>query len=810
MSGIKLDAALIEGFAGTFLSPGYDNPKPTPQFHREVWEMCASDEQYIAVAAPRGHAKAQSVDSKVLTPDGWVRLGDIRRGDKVIGRGGRPVTVRRAFRVSRMRMFRVTTRDGRTAVCNIGHVWEVECPSNRKGKIQQKTLDEIMTNWKVDRYDKRTGKTFTEYRYRIHPETVRFEERDLPIDPYTLGAWLGDGHSASGRITSADPEILAYMPYPTKKYSKKYLYGVEGLTTKLRELGVLQDKYIPEEYLRASVDQRLRLLQGLMDTDGTVHRDGRIAYLGSSRKRLVEGAVALIRSLGGCATVSGGWTTCGEKRFYAWRVSCKLPKGMNPFRLKRKAEKWAGSTTVASYIVAIEPLEEMYGRCIQVEGGTYFTDDYLMTHNSTCVTHDYIMAAVMFRVRDHVLIVSDTEGQAAQFLGDIKVELEENQALREQFGVGRMLKDSERELVCEMNDGYQFRIVAKGSEQKVRGLKWRGKRPNLVVGDDLENDEIVMNRDRREKFRNWFFNALLPCGGDDCLFRIVGTILHLDSLLQRLMDDDAWTTKLFAAHNRDFSEILWPEKFSRKRLEAIRQRFINQGMPDGYAQEYLNTPLDEENMYFRREDFIPIPDGFDGPYNYYIGGDFAISQKKRADMTSFTVGGITSDEWLDIVDNRKGRWDADEIIREMIALHRAYTNAQGVPPVFLLEQGAILKAIGPSLERAMAEQRVYLNMELFVPVADKQARARSFQARHRARKVRFRKDADWYPGYEDTLLKFPRGKHEDDVDSTALIGLGLDKMIEAPYSDEIAEEEYEDFLMESGAGDTGRNPVTGY
>lgn len=429
---------------------------------------------------------------------------------------------------------------------------------------------------------------------------------------------------------------------------------------------------------------------------------------------------------------------------------------------------------------------------------------------STCVTHDYVLAALMFRVRDHVLIVSDTEGQASQFLGDIKVELLENEALRAQFGVSRLLKDTERDLICEHEDGYQFRVVAKGSEQKVRGLKWRGKRPNLVIGDDLENDEIVMNKERREKFRNWFFNALLQCGSDTCLFRIVGTILHLDSLLQRLMEDDTWESRLFAAHNRDFSEILWPEKFSEERLKMIRQGFINQGSPEGYSQEYLNTPLDEENRYFRREDFQPIPEGFKGPYNYFIGGDFAISQKKRADQTSLTVGGLTSDGWLDIVDNRKGRWDADEIIQELIALHIAYTNEQGVPPVFFLEQGAILKAIGPALERAMRERGVFLNIELFVPVADKMARARSIQARHKSRRMRFKKEAEWYPDYEDTLLKFPRGKFDDDVDSTALIGLGLDKMVEAPYDSEIIEEEYEEFLLSSGEGNDGRSKVTGY
>ena len=95
------------------------------------------------------------------------------------------------------------------------------------------------------------------------------------------------------------------------------------------------------------------------------------------------------------------------------------------------------------------------------------------------------------------VIVSDTEGQSVQFLGDIANELETNDGLREAFGVKKFLKRAETDVIVMMDDGWRFRIIAKGSEQKVRGLKWRNKRPDLIICDDLENDEIVMNPDRR-------------------------------------------------------------------------------------------------------------------------------------------------------------------------------------------------------------------------------------------------------------------------------------------------------------------------
>jgi hypothetical protein len=100
---------------------------------------------------------------------------------------------------------------------------------------------------------------------------------------------------------------------------------------------------------------------------------------------------------------------------------------------------------------------------------------------STCVTHAYVLAEVLFRCSQFVVIVSDTEGQAADFLNDIRVELTENEVLVELFQVAKMVKEAATDIIVEMIDGYQFRIMAKGSEQKVRGLKWRAKRPDLIV-----------------------------------------------------------------------------------------------------------------------------------------------------------------------------------------------------------------------------------------------------------------------------------------------------------------------------------------
>ncbi|MBL4591179.1 MAG: phage terminase large subunit [Phycisphaerales bacterium] len=415
---------------------------------------------------------------------------------------------------------------------------------------------------------------------------------------------------------------------------------------------------------------------------------------------------------------------------------------------------------------------------------------------------------MLFRKAKFVLLVSDTEGQAVQFLGDIKIELTENESLTGLFGKVTLIKDSEANIIAQMEDGYQFRIIAKGSEQKVRGLKWRNRRPDLIIGDDLESDEQVMSKDRREKFRNWVYKALLPCGSDTARVRIVGTILHMDSLLERLMSDSSWKTRRFAAHNEDFSEILWPEKFSKERLLKIRQGYIEQGMPEGYSQEYLNYPIDEENAYFRREDFLSYNvEDLDGVHLYYYSAiDFAISDKERADYTVIITVGIDSDNKMYVVDVRRGRWDSLEIIEEMFSVHARYK-----PEIFTLEAGAIQKAIGAFLKKEMYDRSIFLNLNPLVPVRDKQTRARSIQARMRMGGIYFNKEASWYADLESEMITFPRAAHDDQVDALAWIGLSLDKYIEGKTSAEAVDDVYEEELEDKDDYEfSGRCADTGY
>lgn len=452
---------------------------------------------------------------------------------------------------------------------------------------------------------------------------------------------------------------------------------------------------------------------------------------------------------------------------------------------------------------------------------------------STAITHCYVLASVLFRDRSFVVIVSDTETQAVFFLNDIKKELQENEELVSLFGISRFVKDAESDIIVEFKDGEQFRIVAKGSEQKIRGLKWDGQRPDLIVCDDLENDEIVLNQERREKFKRWFYGALLPCRSDRGIVRVIGTILHLDSLLERLMPPDwskftvheplksysiqkdsfaKWKSVRYRAHNEDYSHILWSEKFSSQDLRDIRQQYVEQGIPDVYSQEYLNYPIDESLAYFKKSDFVEmreadyenIKSGYK-ELNYYIAGDLAISEKERADYSAFVVGGLDSENKLYILDVIRGRFDGRQLVDIIIDLQRQYD-----PQLFVIEKEKISKSIGPFLREAMFTAGVFPIIEEILPSVDKETRGRSIQGRMRVHGVRFAKKHEWYGPFEAELLTFPRGRTDDQVDAFAYLGLALDKFITARSMEERRDEEFEEERKASEHYEKGRSKLTGY
>lgn len=449
---------------------------------------------------------------------------------------------------------------------------------------------------------------------------------------------------------------------------------------------------------------------------------------------------------------------------------------------------------------------------------------------STALTFDYILAEVLFRSSDYVILISSTEDKASEQLSNISDELHDNIALREEFGVQEFETDGKQDIIVVMEDGHRFRVLARGAEQKIRGAMWKGKRPNLIVCDDMEDDEQVESKDRRAKFRRWFFRAAKQALSKSGKIRVHGTILHEDSLLARLRKNHEWRFLFYKAHTNfdDFSNILWPEQWTEEQLRAKQRELIGDGDAAGYSQEYLNDPQDSALAFLRKDDFIPMSeDDYDTPKRLVVGWDFAVSKADIANRTSCTVAGVDSLNLVHFVDFHVGRWNPTASPAERgRATHNSQVfgwldllfqvQSRWKPDTHFVEGGVIWNSVMNMVYQEMQKRNQFLNIVVLNPIKDKATRGRSLQARHRAGVTRWNTKAEGFESARDEMLKFTGGaqaKLDDQFDSAATVCLGLDQQPLLDEEDFYTEEEQaleHGYRTRGGSVQSGRSTVTGY
>lgn len=347
------------------------------------------------LADDMGLGKAQPLDAKILTPDGWRRMGDMAVGDLVIGSSGLPTRVTGVYPQGLKQIFRVGFSDGSSTECCDEHLWSVNTPvrKRRGAKMRALTLSEIRADL-VDAAGNRKH-----YIPLVSP--VAFASKDLPINPYLLGVLLGDGSTKYHytRFSSIDDEIIdAVREAIPGDLAVKYQSGCDysivskhagapnAVRRALDSMGLAgkgsDNKFIPEIYLTASISQRTDLLQGLLDTDGYVAKDGTIQFSSNSIV-LAKGVGDLVMSLGGCARFTVKTSASGKPHHL---VTIVLPDDVAPFRLARKLERHKPRVKYQPCrgIASVTPVGTKLAQCISVEAEDhlYVTDDYILTHNT--------------------------------------------------------------------------------------------------------------------------------------------------------------------------------------------------------------------------------------------------------------------------------------------------------------------------------------------------------------------------------------------------------------------------------------------
>lgn len=429
---------------------------------------------------------------------------------------------------------------------------------------------------------------------------------------------------------------------------------------------------------------------------------------------------------------------------------------------------------------------------------------------STSITHACILCEALQGVAGYFVIVSDTEEQAKEFLGDIKSELRDNERLIADFDIKPLIKDTETDVICKTGDGIIFRILAKGAEQKIRGRKWQGKRPDRIIVDDLENDEMVESKDRRRKVMRWFQRALLPAGSDNCRIRVLGTILHEDALLVRLISNPLWNVKVYEAHNDDFSKILWEDRFPKGRLMSIRSQFMHEGDIDGYNREYRNIAVSDEGAFFKKEWLRrATPEQLQRARKFgkiIVSTDFQVSKATHADYSAIGIIALDESGLAFLLRVIRTRLDSGEIIDLLFELNEEYH-----PDSFLIEKGTIEKSIGPILKNEMVSRQKYLDIRTVAPSQDKKARAKGIQKILRNGGMLFDWDMEGWDDFFDEITRFDRAKYDDQVDMLSLYGLMIDKFVAPPDEEERENADYENRIhADASEFDSERDDVTGY
>lgn len=352
-----------------------------------------------------GSGKAQPLSSKILTPSGWVPMGQIKVGDFVIGRNGLPTKVTGVYPQGMKEVFEVSFSDGSRTQCCEDHLWSVITPRDKhRGKgFKTVALKDIK--------DQLVGENGN-HNFQVPMVcSVEFTPTPTVLDPYLLGVLLGVGSFGPKSVTfsSADQfvvdSIKAALPsnlsvkflgrcdYRISKVEKTR--AANELLDQLRVLGLggkkSHEKFVPKSFLYNSAECRLNILQGLMDTDGFVSSDGMSVQFYSTSRQLAEDVQELVRSFGGKATLSPkqtSFTYLGVKKMGkpSYVVTISAPPGLNLFRLPRKLSRIRERTKyqpIRSMTSAVSVGHEVV-QCISVDAADhlYVTDDYIVTHNT--------------------------------------------------------------------------------------------------------------------------------------------------------------------------------------------------------------------------------------------------------------------------------------------------------------------------------------------------------------------------------------------------------------------------------------------
>lgn len=745
----------------------------------------------IAVSVGPQFGKALAVDTPIPTPQGFTPIGALCAGDTVFDEQGRPCSVVAKTPVWRDRpVYRVHTDDGFSVVADAEHDWRVRL--SRSHPVYHRKTTRFLAERNAERNPllAPSGATVT-------PDV------DLPVDPYVLGVWLGDGKSADGSITAVGADgafierEIQSLGYSTRKRTDPTTFCVLGLTRQLAEMNLLRNKHIPLRYLCASAGQRLALLQGLVDTDGFVAPAGGVEFCNTNAE-LARGVRTLAVSLGvksqmyyGRALLYG--QDCGPK----YRVRFCLD---NAARLPRKKNLCRRLTRCGGRYLTFSEETPADTVCIEVDSPSHqflCGEGMIATCNSDVLSRSG--PAWIQGLFPHANQILGTYNQPmANEFGDAVREIMESPFYKQVFP-GTVLRKKQTDLLVTTANG---RMAFVG-----RGGSGTGKPADFFWVDDPIKDDLEAQSDLiRNEAWNWFNKVAMTRCHARSIVMVVHTRWHQDDLIGRLCDPEHperekslrgvakyWDYFRLPAviTDRNLAErlgltleeqtdpdviaqfgakpmtSLWP---GRKSLAFLAEAKTLD--PYGFSALYMGKPTADDGEFFRASDMVEYdPDELPQNLVHYGASDHAVSLQQQKDYTVIGCVGVDEQDniWVlpDLVwDRMQTDRTVDEILNKM-KTHK--------PAVWWMESELISKAFGPFLHKRMDEERTYCPIDPIVPSKDKRMMARSIQGRMQMRKVRFPRFAQWWHDAKMEMLRFDNGAHDDFVSFISMVGHGMFK-----------------------------------
>ena len=678
----------------------------TPVLHYKMLDQLAGRTSSILNMLFRGSAKALALDTEVFTPNGVTTIGSLGVGDFVLDRHGLPTMVTHKSKVFNKPTYRITLDDHRELVVCEDHLNIVERVTTNNVYLEHVlTVPEILKQG-LHYTRTKTAKQTSGIQYKwFIPKTpvVEYAETHFPLDPYTVGVILGDGNicknTGYARIHSHIDdvqEIIDYIPTSCsvvrhdKRRHSTVRFGLLELGPDIKTWVGTANTYtkaIPNELMFGSVEQRLMVLRGLMDTDGTVSKEkGTNPTFTSVSKELADGVATIVRGLGGRAKIT---KNCWDGNV-SYRVGISL--GVNPFRLKRKANLWKPKEHKRIGIKSIVEIPSVPTQCIAVESDTqaFLVNGYTITHNTTLFgEYLFLYLGVYGRLPgfgqvDIALYVSDSiENGVKNMRKNLEFRWENSDFLRQYIP---SIKFTDIRWQFTNADGKLFIVKGYGAQTGIRGAKEMGKRPTLAVLDDLISDEDARSPTVIKSVEDTVYKAVdyaLHPTNNKVIWS--GTPFNAKDPLYKAVESGAWAVNVypvcekFPCKREEFVGA-WEDRFTYDAVKDKYDKALKAGKIDSFNQELMLRIMSDEDRLIQNSDISWYKRSTvlnnKGLFNFYITTDFATSERSSADYSVISVWAYTSNgDWL-WIDGIVKRQLMSDNVNDLFRLAQMYAPQQ--------------------------------------------------------------------------------------------------------------------------------------